>query len=232
MKSVATKEISMSEQDNNNKPAPGDGKVVPFPTHKVKKGKASDDKSTMVQTLDQNRKTTLFLSLLSTLLLATFLTSRINQRTLQTDGRGLASDISAQDRRDLNEDILLAKKIARESLREPASSGREPTAEDILRHGELAGLYALKFTDAGALTGIEYRGPAGQERYVYERAAFLQRHKDLLRVDFSQVKLTESIQDKERLYEVYELRERDALKARVHFEIDQYEHFYSMKVEF
>jgi hypothetical protein len=51
-------------------------------------------------------------------------------------------------------------------------------------------------------------------------------------VDFSQVKLTESIQDKERLYEVYELRERDALKARVHFEIDQYEHFYSMKVEF
>jgi hypothetical protein len=98
----------------------------------------------------------------------------------------------------------------------------------------LAGLYALKFSDQGALTELRFQGQQGQERYVRERAAFLMRPhvKDLFRVNFNQSKLVESIQDNDRVFEVYELRHEGQPKARVHFEVDQYEHLYSMKVEF
>lgn len=210
-----------------------DKKVVPFPTHKIKKPKIGV-KPTFGQPDGQNRRMTLFLSLISTLLVATYMASRLNlnQGPATSGDRNIAS-IGGTERRDLDDDIMLAKKIARDSLREPASRGREPTAEDILQHGELGSVYHLDFNDLGALTGLDYQGEPGREHYLRGRSEFLQKYKDLIRIEFDTITLSESIQDKEksRKFEVYELKQGEKVKARVHYTLDDQDRFYSMNVE-
>ncbi len=202
-----------------------DNKVVPFPSHKIKKPKAVKTE-TSGQSGASVRKTTFFISLVATILMATMLTSRLNNQKGDYQARGIASQT-----RELQEDIILAKKIARESLREPASRGREPTAEDILRHGELAGLYALRFSDSGALVALDYSGQPGSERYVTDRGEFIERNSDLMRIEFTSYNLSESIQDNGFRFEVYDLKRDNQVRARVHFKVDDKAHLYSMKVE-
>lgn len=208
----------MSDEKNESK-------VLPFPTHKIKKTKPT---GTNGQSSGPVRKTTFFISLVATVFMATMLTSKMNNSPSSSHGRYIASQ-----NRELQEDILLAKKIARASLREPASRGREPTAEDLLRHGELAGLYALSFSDSGALIGIEHSGQAGSERYISDRSNFLVRNTDLLRIEFTSQKLGDSIRDQDRgmKHETYDLMRENKILARVHFTVDDSDRLYSMKVE-
>lgn len=206
-------------------------KVVPFPRHRVKKASGVGI-STLVQAeRESRRRVILVVSILATVLVSTFISNRMAQNpenSLRELGDRIIASVS---RRSLDEDISLAKKIARESLREPASAGREPTAEDLLRDGELAGLYALTFNDEGALTGLNYVMESGRERYVEDRDQFLRRHSDLLRIEFDLPVLAETVSDKKYKYEVYELKKADEVKARVHFKTDQRDTLYSMKVE-
>jgi hypothetical protein len=202
-----------------------DGKVVPFPTHRVKKPKPATD-GTLGQPIGTpstvQKKTTFLVSLLATMIGATYLADHEPIRD-----RMPAS--ATHERRELHDDILLARKIARESLRQPASRGREPSAEDILRHGkELQGKYALNFDDAGSLRGLQFRGVAGEESDISDRADFLERNRDLLHIDYDQAKKDEAIDGQAnpgdskwdaKRFEVYNLTQGDTVKAKVHFEM-------------
>ena len=209
-----------------------DNKVVQFPSHKIKKSQ----KETIVNPeppVAKSQRGSLLISLFATVMIATILTSHLNQGSKDeaslAEGRDLAS---AEVHRDLEEDLLLARKIARQSLREPASRGREPSAEDILRHGELAGLYRLSFGEGGALTGLDYASQPGNERFIEDRAQFLVRNADLIRVDFKNPELTKTIPSGDKVLEVFELKSKSGeVKARVHFEVSKQHRFYSMKVE-
>ncbi len=205
-----------------------DNKVVPFPTHKVKKPKGAGAE-TLGQPGDQptlgHKRTTFIVSLLATVMLATYLSDQSN--TGGTGGRMPAS--SERPRRELGEEIALARKISRDSLRGPASRGREPTAEDILRDGlELRGLYALGFNDAGSLRKLEFRDEPGQERDIVDRSKFLLDVRDLIRIDFDRAKIEEAIDSglpasgskrDDHRFEVYDLKQGDKVQARAHFEL-------------
>ncbi len=231
------------KSESANLPA-NDNKVVPFPTHKIRKPKANGDAPNVVtggpdsrSGLSENRKKTLVVSLLSTMLVATFMASRVNKNRdvvrIDTDqNRNLASVAQQAQRRELDEDLMLAKKIARQSLREPASGGREPTAQELLSHGELASAYAIQYDKDGALRQIEFALQAGgQPRRVTDPAQFLMNHKDLFRLDFDSVKKTESIRDNESLTEDYDLAVRGEAVAKVYFKFKNNYELHLMKVE-
>ncbi|OFZ19963.1 MAG: hypothetical protein A2Z20_10460 [Bdellovibrionales bacterium RBG_16_40_8] len=200
----------------------GDNKVVPFPSHKVRPTKV-EGVTEKVRPIYLKHRAIFIMALIFTVFLSTFIASRVNI------SREIASDL---DRRDLQEDIILAKKISRESLRHPASSGREPTAEDILRHGEfLAGLYSLNFDDKGSLRGIAFSGPNGSEKYMQDRKDFIKINSDLMRIQFDNIKQSESIRDTKYIFEVYELTNGGTLAGRIHFKVDAENRLYSMQIE-
>lgn len=236
----------MSDDKNN--------KVVQFPLHKVRKTKAEVARALgqgapppkEASTLNQSKRVTLAVSLLSTLVVATYMTSRVNKDhdivMKDFSGRNIASESEAT-KRDLSEDVMLAKKIGRDSLREPASAGHEPTDEDILRHEVLAGHYAMKFEPQGALSLIEFANTPGVEPKLMtekERRDFITKWRHILRVDFTEIKVSESFRDtgEERApandfkYEVYDLYKADQVQAHVYFKLGPKDQFYSMKVEF
>lgn len=212
-------------------------KVLPFPAHRVKKTKIEGD-AAQEQGSSLNRRVTLVLSLLSTVLIATFLASQINQGTdnlKRTADRVLASSDESYD---LQDEILLAKKIARDSLRQPASRGHEPTPEDILRHGAvLASLYALRFDDRGALIELKYHGPEGKKREIKNREKFIKDNSDMFKIRFSDVVIepgSEMTMDgaSGELIEVYQLKDgHGEIKARVHFVLDSEKKISQMNVE-
>lgn len=223
--------------DNN------ENKVVQFPLHKVKKSQ-TETASTLDQPMSPQKRMNMIISLVATVFVATLVMNQLNQtKSLSGQERGLASMDSVQNvsQRNLIEDIMLARKIARESLREPASRGREPSKEDILRHGVLKGLYSIHFNDAGALVAIEYnadREPAASQEnngasavYVNNREQFLRDISDLLRVDFDQAAKIETVNEDKSIHELYELRASSEPRGRVHFKVDAQDHLYSMKVE-
>lgn len=237
-------------KDDNNSKNDGadknsyDNKVVPFPTHKIRKPKSQNDTPNADTGtggpqngggLTPNRKKTLVVSLLSTMLVATFMASRVNQNRdivrITEDQRSLAS-IAQSQRRDLDEDIVLARKISRQSLREPASPGREPTAQEMLSHGELASAYAIQYDKEGALRNIEFAHQSGgQPRRVSNPAEFLLKHKDLFRLEFDEVKKAESIRDNESLTEDYDLTMKGQGVAKVYFKFEKNYELHLMKVE-
>lgn len=226
--------MASDDKKNKNNSQGDSNKVVPFPTHKIRKPGTpmpeSQDKAT--GTNGPVNKKTLVISLLSTVLVATFISSRVNQNhdVVRTDnGRDLAS-VSAQ-RRDLDEDLMLAKKISRQSLREPASGGRQPTAEELLSHGELNSAYAIQYHD-GALRSIEYANQSGtQHSRVNDPDAFIKHHQDLLKINFDGAKKSESIRDNEYLTEIYELSLGGSVVARVHFKFQNDHELQLMKVD-
>lgn len=217
----------MSDEEN---------KVVPFPTHKLNKmGKAPGAKH---DSSSLNRRVTLVMSLLSTVLVATFLASQMNNSSdnlQKTTDRVLAS---VQSKAELDDDILLARKISRDSLRQPASRGHEPTAEEILRHGsELASLYALRFDDKGALIALKYQGPDGQKRNIRDREEFIRKNADLLKIKFERIAREPATENASKSdiegerFEVYQLLDGDKTKAKVHFTLDADSKVTQMNVE-
>lgn len=211
--------------DNNS----DKNKVVQFPIHKVRKGADSDQ--TKGQAYSHKKKVTLLVSLVSTIFIATLINSRINLS--QAPSRGLAS-YEGDSERDISEDIRLAKKIARESLRQPASRGRAPTTEEKLQFETLNRSYSLNLNDKGALVAIVYNENAGQIRKLPNRAKFLKENNDLLKLNFDDVE-AEPIRTSNEKYkfEVYDLKKSGSNTAvtRVHFTFDHEDHFISMRVE-
>lgn len=214
-----------------------DKKVVPFPAHKVRKAKVESDVA-KEQASSLNRRVTLVLSLLSTVLVATFLASQMNQGTdnlQQTADRVLAS---TNESNDLQDEILLARKIARDSLRQPASRGHEPTPEEILRHGsDLASLYALRFNDDGALVELKYHGPEGKKRELKDRIKFIKDNSDIFKIPFDNVmrEPSDEMSGNEDAglehFEVYSLTRDGTTKAKVHFVLDHENKISRMNVE-
>lgn len=211
-----------------------DNKIVPFPAHKARKSTQTDP-AKLEQQQSQGRRITIMVSLVSTVFMATLINSRLNvTHNRDEGGRTIAS--SENNVTDFNEDLLLAKKIARESLRQPASRGREPTSEEKLRfEAPLNGSYLINMNEAnGALESIEFIENSAQIRKLPDRAKFLIDNKDLLKIDFDakDLKAVVSIQDKFK-FEVYELKlkNKEQPAARVHFKFDKDGYFISMKVE-
>ena len=227
-----------SADSEKKQDSPADNKVVPFPSHKVRRPKSQGGSNPQEgrDNFGINRKNTLVVSLLSLMLFATFLSSRVNQshdvvRMGEDQSRGLAS-VTQSQRRDLDEDLVLAKKIARQSLREPASRGHEPTAQDLLSHGELASAYAIQYNKDGALRQIEFALQSGNTpRRLEDPSQFLLNHKDLMQIGFDSVKKSESIRDNESLIEDYELTVNGQSVAKVYFKFLKDRELHSMKVE-
>lgn len=227
--------MSDNSNSDDNSGSDKNKKVVPFPAHRVKKTKIESD-SVNEQASSLNRRVTLVLSLLSTVMIATFLASQMNQGTdnlKQTADRVLAS---VSETGDLQDEILLAKKIARDSLRQPASRGHEPTPEDILRHGaDLASLYALRFNDDGGLVELKYHGPVGKKRELKDRIKFIKENMDIFKIPFDYVVLEPASDmaggDMVERFEVYSLIQGDRTKAKVHFILDQQSKISQMNVE-
>jgi len=208
-----------------------DNKVVPFPIHKVKRS-AQGPEASLGRPGRGNRRAMLLVSLVSTVLFATMMVNKVTQNPQREDsGRGLASVENAEGRRDFTEDLLWAKRIARQSLREPSSVGRAPSLEEVLRNSELANSYAMKFDDEGHLMEIDYRGPPGDERRLTKCEDFLMRFEDLFPVSFDRAARNESIREKDRHYDVYGLMAGNTPKANVHFTMGSQDQLISMKVE-
>ncbi len=217
-----------------------DNKVVPFPAHRVKNNKTQENEPAVspVGPMSMNRRVTLAMSLLSTVLVATFLASQMNRKSenlQQTADRVLAS---AGETIDLQEEVQLAKKIARDSLRQPASRGHEPTPEEVLRHGpDLASVYALRFDDKGALLELRYQGPAGKKRELRDRQRFIKENADIFKIHFDtvvrepNVDLAASRGAGSERFEVYNLKDGDKTKATIHFTLDQDNKVSQMNVE-
>jgi len=225
----------MSSENDDNKGGPNeDNKVVPFPTHKIRKPKPEGgqaEANNPLPGMNPARRKTLVISLLSIMIMATFVATKVNMNhdTVRAD-RDLAS-VDPQ-RRDLNEDLKLAKKISRQSLRAPASRGREPTPEEILSHVELASSYAVQYDKDGGLRSIEFAHQSGaQPRRIAAPQDFLLQHQDLFRLHFDNVSKAESIRDNEYLTEIYELRAKDVTVAKVHFQFHNDQELNLMKVE-
>lgn len=210
-----------------------DNNVVQFPIDKVKRPKSptSPETSGLNLPMKQSRSTVIF-SMLFTLVVATLVTNQLNdkrERVLYGQKSGIDRTIASQS--ELGDEIELARKLAVASLRGPASGGRQPTAEDILRHGELAGMYAFGFKD-GAITSIKFsEAPGNEPKLISFRDQFLVKYRDLLRVDFEDVLRVGSYKDKGRIFEVYTLRGRGQELAKVHFTIGDRDELYEMKVE-
>lgn len=171
------------------------------------------------------------------MLVATFIASRVNQNhdVVRTDsdlGRNVANDPKANQRRDLDEDLMLAKKLSKQSLREPASRGREPTPEELLSHGELNSAYAIQYDKEGALRSIEFANQSGQSpSRVSDPDNFIKHHQDLLRLEFDKASKSESIRDNEYLTEIYELSRGDVVVANIHFKFQHDHELQLMKVD-
>lgn len=246
--------------DKKDKGEQADQNVVPFPTHKVRKPKGKGGPTLGRPGSSQSRRVTLFMSLLLTVLMATLVTNQINERRDKSlkvvADRIIQSESDSFQRRDLEEDILLAKKIARESLREPASAGREPTAEDVLRHSVLRNMYALNFSEKGALRGLELNSTAGvtdsdmtssggsgdenrgsnsdvavESRSIGPRDKFIENQRDMLKVPFDKVALSNAFEDEQYRYEIWDLKMNDKVNASVHFVLGKSGYLKSMRVE-
>jgi hypothetical protein len=168
-------------------------------------------------------KKSLVVSLISAVLVATFISTRAGVQRIPQ---------AFDDRPDLATDIKSAQKINHESLREPASGGREPTAEDQLRHGELANYYSLHFSPEGALRSVDFSPESGgSPRKIESRAEFLKKYKELLRLPFDQMTVGESAHHGDTTFEVYKLYKSSRLVGRVHFTLAAGDTLTSMKVE-
>ena len=119
----------MSDSKNDNK-------VVQFPTHKIKPVKV-----TGAELVEKNRKNqgwTVLASLVFTVFLTSYLSSQMNPQSQKiaqkVTERGLASEDGQvyTNTRTYEEDVFLAKKISKDSLRDPASVGRKPSSRDEL----------------------------------------------------------------------------------------------------
>jgi hypothetical protein len=222
-----------AENDDKKNEQKEDNKVVPFPSHKIRKPKpaGTPDLTNSMPGIGPTRRKTLVVSLLSIMIVATLIATRVNLNhdTVRSD-RDIAS--VAAERRDLNEDLKLAKKISTQSLRAPASRGREPTPEEVLSHVELNSAYAVQYAKDGGLRSIEFAHQPGQQpRRIAAPQDFLMQHQDLFRLSFDTVAKSESIRDNEFLTEIYELRQKDALIAKVHFRFQNEQDLNLMKVE-
>jgi hypothetical protein len=226
--------MSVDNKDKKTEQNESDNKVVPFPTHKIRKPKAENSveaPTNLPPGISPARRKTLVVSLLSIMIVATLIATKVN---LNHDAVRADRDLASVEpqRRDLNEDLMLAKKISRQSLRSPASRGREPTAEEILSHVELASAYAIQYDKDGALRSIEFaKQPGAQPRRLAAPESFLKEHQDLFRLSFDNVQKSESIRDNEFLTEIYELRNKNVEVAKVHFKFQNDQELNLMKVE-
>jgi hypothetical protein len=216
-----------------------DNKILQFPSHKVKKSKnGSGDSSdgTFGQVHPSSRKMILLVSLFSTVIFASVLSNRMSERFNSMEdaltGRNPASvNSTALRRKDFSEEVKLARKIAAESLRQPASSGRKPSAVEVFQHGLLDSVYSVKVNDQMHLLSVDFSGEKGDEKYLDNRKQFLIENSELLGISYNEVKLDESMTGSESRYEVYNLIHNDKLAARVHFTLTDKDKFISMKVE-
>lgn len=209
-----------------------DNKVVQFPTHKVRKPKASAGE--MVEKSKQSQRWTVALSLLFTVFLASYLSSELNKSSQvvmdKVVERGIASANSVSDR-SLEEDISLAKKISRDSLREPASVGRAPTARDNLTHKILHSRYLVE-DHGGKVVQILLPDSSNVEPVTMPpREEFFRDFQSILRVPAGKPVLLETKTDEKFKYETYEIKGHDEPSAEVKFIMDRSDRLHQMHVK-
>jgi hypothetical protein len=221
----------MSDSKNDNK-------VVPFPTHKVKPVKVTG--ADIVEKSRKNQGWTVAASLIFTVFLASYLTLQMNhgsQKVAQrvTD-RGIASEDGQvyTNTRSYEEDVFLAKKISKDSLRDPASVGRQPSSRDELTFVFLNSDYLVQ-EKAGKIIQIVLPDRTNVKPiFAPARPEFFAKYQNLLDVPKGTPVFKEMQKDGRYNYEIYEIKSTDqptSASTTVKFKLDSYGHFYELKVE-
>jgi hypothetical protein len=216
----------MSENDSNNR------NLIQFPTDRIKNKNAQPNKKTDLKTLAQDpRKAGAVVSILSVILLSMYFNPGLNNllQSSNNEGRGIASV------GDSARDPQTEQKVEKEFLggaRYPASVGREPSAEDRLRVGDLHGRYRLVYRDeyVSEIALIVDKGNTYDPIVLADRKEFLERYKKIIHPTYDTVEpkaqASGDLRD-----EFYVLKRDGQAVGLAPIKLDKFGRFYSMNVE-
>lgn len=218
----------MSDDENQDKGKPEVvDNVIRFPVERVKSKRKLKK---LAGKLNDNRKATLFLSLLSVLVMSAYL--------LQNMGEGVNREMASTDARDRVKEKALASQLLNPNKRTPASYGRRPSAEERFRT-DLGNRYReLRHEETGMLTEAVLR--EGREpiqindigrRYTDELKGFLMSYSDHIHPGYDDVEPFADADEVSLTAHSYNLLQDGRAVGRIRFELDQSGFLRSIKVQ-
>jgi len=206
-----------SDQGPKPKEAPSGGNVIRFPIEKVK---GKNRLKRLAGKLGDNKKSTLFLSLLSVLVMSFYL--------LQINSGGQREIASSVDNRDWAKEKALSQTLGDTEKRWPASYGRKPTAEERLREQDLNRGYQLRYNghDGLVIEAVHLDSEGDGEMFepvtVKDPVEFLMRHRQAISPGYDRVEQDQS---------GYVLLRDGVHVGRVFFKLDELGRLIQMKVQ-
>jgi hypothetical protein len=206
-------------EDNRN--------LIQFPVDRVKR-KNVNQKTDLKSITQDPRKVGALASIVAVIGLAFFMNPMARQD--MTTGDRMPANYGGLRSPEIEkrlEDELLNK-----GSRYPASLGREPSAEDRLRIGDLHGRYRLVYRDEfiAEIALIVSDGSSYEPVVLTDRKEFLEKYKTIIHPTFDTVEPDVNPAGSLR-EERYKLMKDGQVVGLAHIKLDKFGRFYSMKVE-
>ncbi len=170
-----------------DKNAGDQGEVIRFPIERLK-----NKRKLKKLAKGDGKKVTLFLSMISVLVLATYLnqmTSNSVGEVVKMDENGRMIANYAGYERDADEEARLADELSDPKKRGLASYGRRPSMQDELQMQDLNRRYRPVFADGLVMEihQLDQGGILSAPVYIRDRKAFLEKYRDVIAPGYDEV---------------------------------------------
>lgn len=203
-----------------------DNNLIEFPKDRIKK-----KKKVRTTKVSYKKSQALGLSLVTTLALTLYFSAQgdLTHMSSTSSGRHPAS----VELRDVEIEKRIVKSIRENNYRGPASLGRNPSLEDELRLGALAGKYRIRFHDGKvAEISLIEGGPLAPEAiFLDDRLSFFHRYSSIIGPDHDRVEIASDV-GPSITQETYLFQKDNDRVGAAYVELDPSGRFRSMKVQF
>ncbi len=214
--------------------------LIQFPVEKTRKSREDVSVQLSINSLTDRRRIGFVLSLMSVVMMAVYLNPQTQGNfdvvRYSADGGRMIASVNATDEALFirNEDLErhLASELAKPS-RIPASVGRQPTSEDLLRDEDLKSRYRFEYRDRfiSKIFLPEGQGLDYKPVEIQDRQRLLEKYKELFYSDVEAVEPQVGSADSNLREETYAFIKNKQVVGRARITLDRYGSFYSLEIE-
>ena len=212
--------------------------LIQFPVEKTRKSREDVSVQLSLNSLTDRRRVGFVLSLMSVLMMAIYLNPQAQNFDVVrygADGGRMIASVDSSDSLFFRNESLEKRLVEELSLssRQPASVGRQPTAEDRMRDEVLKSRYRFEYKDQkiAAIFLPEGSGLNFKPVDIQDRQAWLEKYKDLFVADAEKVEPRLTSDDSNLREETYAFLKDNQVLGLARIKLDRYGSFYSLQLE-